>query len=74
MCIRTDIDYAAPVFHFALPLYLVNELERLQKRAMRIICPNVEYRYALSTLGLTTINDHGPVVRKPISTNPGLNI
>ena len=58
MCIRTIIDYAAPVFHYALPLYLVNELECLQKCAMRIICPNVEYSHALSILGLPTINDH----------------
>ena len=36
-CVRSVIDYAVPVFHYALPAYLMPELERVQKRAMRII-------------------------------------
>ena len=42
--------YAAPVFHYVLPAYLSQELERVQKRAMRIICPGVEYQQALALL------------------------
>ena len=41
-CVRSVIDYAAPVFHYSLPAYLMQELERIQKkRAMRIICPGM---------------------------------
>ena len=32
-CIYSVIDYAAPVFHYSLPRYLSNELDRIQKRA-----------------------------------------
>ena len=57
-CIRSILDYAAPVFHYALPKYLLNELERIQKRALRIICPYMEYHHTLSKLGLPTIAEH----------------
>ena len=30
-CIRTVLEYCAPVFHHALPAYLSDELERVQK-------------------------------------------
>ena len=36
-CVRSVIDYAVPVFHYVLPAYFMPELERVQKRAMRII-------------------------------------
>ena len=38
-CICSVLDYAAPVFHYALLKYLLNELECLQRRALCIICP-----------------------------------
>ena len=28
-CIRSILDYAAPVFHYSLPKYLMNEMERI---------------------------------------------
>ena len=37
-CIISIMDYAVPAFHFSLPKYLMQELERIQKRAMSIIC------------------------------------
>ena len=46
-CIRSIMDYAIPAFHFSLPKYLMQELERIQKRAMSIICPGVSYHEAL---------------------------
>ena len=36
-CIRYILIYAAPVFYFAIPIYLQRELERVQKRALSII-------------------------------------
>ena len=38
--------------------YLRSELERLQKRAMRIICPNTNYEDALITCGLELLSVH----------------
>ena len=52
------IDYATPVFHYSLPAYLMQELERVQKRAMRIICPGIEYQHALALVNLPTIAKH----------------
>ena len=47
-CIRPVAEYACPVFHTALPQYLSDQLERLQKRALRIISTNdLSYRQAL---------------------------
>ena len=37
VCIRPIMEYACPVYHNSLPSYMSDELESLQKRAMRII-------------------------------------
>ena len=57
-CVRSVIDYAAPVFHYSLPAYLTHELERVQRRAMRIICPGIEYQHALALVNLPTVAKH----------------
>ncbi|PFX15372.1 hypothetical protein AWC38_SpisGene20401 [Stylophora pistillata] len=46
-----------PVFHRALPSYVSEDLERLQKRAMKIIYPEVSYAKALELSGLLTLYD-----------------
>ena len=38
-CICRIAEYTCPVFHDGLPVYLSNELECVQKRAMHIIFP-----------------------------------
>jgi len=46
-CKRPVAEYACPVFHTALPQYLSDQLERLQKWALRIISTNdLSYRHA----------------------------
>ena len=59
-CIRLITEYACPVFHDGLPLYLSNELECVQKRAMRIIFPFCTYNEALVKSGLTKLSDRRP--------------
>ena len=56
-CIRPITEYACPVFHDGLPVYLSNELEGVQKRAMRIIFPLCSYNEALVESGLTKLSD-----------------
>ena len=57
-CIRPVAEYACPVFHTALPQYLSDQLERLQKRALRIISTNdLSYRQALEVFNITTLYD-----------------
>ena len=46
-CIRSVVEYACEVFHSSLPTYLSEELERVQRRAMRIIFPGMKYKEAL---------------------------
>ena len=57
-CIRSIMDYAVPAFHFSLPKYLMQELERIQKRAMSIICPGVSYHEALVIMNFKELATH----------------
>ena len=57
-CIRPVAEYACPVFHTALPQYLSDQLERLQKRALRIISTNdLSYKQALEVFNIHTLYD-----------------
>jgi len=56
-CIRPITEYACPVFHDGLPASLSNELEGVQKRAMRIIFPFCTYNEALVESGLIKLSD-----------------
>ena len=55
--IRPVLEYCAPVFHHALPAYLNEDIERIQKRALSIISPAMSYRECLDSLGLPTLYD-----------------
>ena len=46
-CIRPVSEYACQVFHNGLPKYLSEELENIQRRALRIIFPILGYQEAL---------------------------
>ena len=54
-CIRSIQVYTAPAFFYALTKYLQCELERVQKRALSIICPSLSYDEALTAAGIPTI-------------------
>jgi hypothetical protein len=56
-CIRPITEYGCPVFHNGLPKFVSNDLERLQKRAMSIIFPQVTYADALAASKLPTLYD-----------------
>jgi len=64
-CIRTDLEYASPVFHRSLSNYISEDLERIQTRALRIIYPDLSYRVALETAGLLKLHER----RERISTD-----
>ena len=66
-CIRPVLQYARPVFHHSLPQYLSNEMERLQKRALRIIQPDLSYAEALVALDITSLYER----RKALSWGGG---
>ena len=56
-CIRPVTEYACQVFHNSLPQYLSYEIEKLQKRAFRIIFPELHYQEVLDLLNIPTLYD-----------------
>ena len=65
-CIRPVLEYVCPVFHNALPQYLSNNLERLQKRALRIIYPDLSYAEALVAAGITSLYERRQVLSETL--------
>ena len=49
-------EYACQVFHYGLPAYLSDELEKLQRRALRIIYPDLSYTEALMKSNLSKLH------------------
>ena len=73
-CIRPVAEYACPVFHTALAQYLSHQLERLQKRALRIIrTSDLSYRQALDVFNIPTLYERreaiGSLLFQGISNN-----
>ena len=54
-CICPVLDYACPVFHAGLPQYLSNEMERMQKRVLRIVYPALSYSKALEAADIDSV-------------------
>ena len=57
-CIKSVCNYTLPVVHSPLPNYLINDLERGQKRALSIICPHLSYNESLTFLDMDSLFDH----------------
>ena len=53
----SEITYTAPVFFYALPKYLKDELVRVEKRAMSIICPGLPYQETIELVNIVPIVD-----------------
>ena len=53
--IRSVLEYACPVWHPGLSKAQTNEIERVQKRCLRIIYPKLTYTEALLISGLDTL-------------------
>ena len=54
-CIRSVLKYGCQVWNFNAPQYLSEEVERIQKRALRLICPHLPYNQALAQTQLPTL-------------------
>ena len=55
--IRSVLEYTCMLFHRSFPRYLSEDLELIQKRAMRIILPDYKYRDALNIAKIDTLHD-----------------
>ena len=65
-CIRPVLEYACPVFHNSLPQYLCKEMERLQKRALQIIQPDLSCTEALAALDITSLCERRQALSKAL--------
>ena len=55
--IRSVLEYCCQLFHRSLPSYLSDDLERIQRRAMRIVFPYLSYNEALKEANIPTLFD-----------------
>ena len=56
-CVRPILEYACEVWHNCLPAYLSDQIESVQKRALRIIYPELSYCQATEATNLPTLYD-----------------
>ena len=55
--IRSVIEYACQVWHTSLTIRQTNQLESIQKRAMRIVFHGMRYNDAIATARISTLAD-----------------
>ena len=55
-CVRSIVEYASPVWA-AIPLYLDELIESVQRKALKIIFGRIDYTEALVVAGLESLND-----------------
>ena len=67
--IRSILEYACQVFHCNLPFYLSEEIERIQRRASRVIFPDCSYSEGLAKAGLRTLYDSRSTLCKELSSD-----
>lgn len=60
--IRPIVEYACEAWHFNLPQYLSDQIENIQKRALRIIFPALKYIDSMSRAKLTTLHERRSVL------------
>ena len=65
-CVRPLTEYACPVFHNSLPTYLSEDLEKLQKRALRIIFPHLSYQNAMREADIETLYNRREFLTKDL--------
>ena len=65
--VRPVLEYACPVWHTNLQQYLSDNIESIQKRALKCIFRGSSYNEILCNVGLQTLKDRRTVYVKNIS-------
>ena len=60
--VRPVLEYACPVWHTNLTKYLSDNIEMIQKRALKSIFPNKGYDHILCDLGMCTLHERRNVI------------
>ena len=55
--IRSVLEFSCQLLHRSLPKYLSDEIERIQRRALRIICPSLSYCEAIDKAVIPTLSE-----------------
>ena len=55
--VRPVVEYARPVWHTNLSIYLSDNIEMIQKRAVRAIFPGMSYLDILNHINLSTLKE-----------------
>ena len=55
-CIRSVLEYDCQLWNFGAPQYLSDDVEHVQRRALRIIYPDLSYRMALEVSSLPRLS------------------
>ena len=55
-CVRSAVEYASAVWHTGLTVEQTDRIESIQRRALRIIEPDLSYQEALALTGLETLH------------------
>ena len=71
--IRPILEYCAPVFHYSIPSFLSEDLETVQKRALKIILPANSYSETLEYFNLQTLFQRRDEMCNKIFTNITIN-
>ena len=71
--VRPVLEYACPVWHTNLPIYLSDSIEMIQKRALRSIFPGESYHVILNRTGLCTLKERKDVLCKKYFRNMQMN-
>ena len=71
--VRPVLEYACPVWHTNLPIYLSDSIEMIQKRALRSTFPGESYHVILNRTGLCTLKERRDVLRNMQMNSHKLN-
>ena len=55
--IRSVLEFSCQLFHRSLPKYLSDDIEHIQRRAMRIIFPSLSYCGAIDKVQILTLSE-----------------
>ena len=55
--VRPVVEYACPVWHTNLPIYLSDNIEMIHKRGVRAIFPGMSYVDILNHINLSTLKE-----------------
>ena len=67
--IRPILEYCGPVFHYSIPSFLSEDLEMVQKRALKIILPTKSYNDILDYFNLQTLSQRRDEMCTKLFTN-----